>query len=336
MKIFRKSISKRIFFCAVLSGLMYTSPVQADFNEDNILGTTTVERDEQGNIKTIITVKNRTVESYSSNDTATSNNYDMTATLNATFLNDKYSNNLTTILSLNGFIPSGRKFSFPSNNSWLGSMLWPEQYSIKVMSESLDKPVKITDSTPTNTIRSKEVSDSITYGIGGGVKIEGKTPGVAADVNAAFTKTISYQQPDYETTKVKGTISESLWNTSFTETIDGYNRTSWNPVYGNQMFMYGRYTSNIKNNFTPDYQLSPLIRGGFSPSYGIVMRGSKDVQKSRVKVIFMRTSETYEQSWSGFNWVGRNFLNQSTSDWYASSTFLFEIDWQNHNVKFIA
>lgn len=286
---------------AVLSAMLTTVPVFANFSEDNIIGTTTQEIDEHGNVKTIITVKNQQIESYTSTDSGTAKNRS-TLTVNANFLNDKYSNELTKILSLNGFIPSGRKFIFPKNNTLKGEMLWPQRYSTAVYNIPLDKSVKITNSTPDNTIRSKEVSNSITYGIGGGIKMEGKQPGANLDANAAITKTISYQQPDYETAKTTSTVTGVNWNTNFTETRDGYTRNSWNPVYGNQMFMYGRYTSNIRNNFTPDYQLSSLITSGFSPSYGLVLRAPKDVKKSRIKVVFARRSETYQQNWDGLNW----------------------------------
>lgn len=319
---------------AVLSAMLTTVPVFANFSEDNIIGTTTQEIDEHGNVKTIITVKNQQIESYTSTDSGTAKNRS-TLTVNANFLNDKYSNELTTILSLNGFIPSGRKFIFPKNNTLKGEMLWPQRYSTAVYNIPLDKSVKITNSTPDNTIRSKEVSNSITYGIGGGIKMEGKQPGANLDANAAITKTISYQQPDYETAKTTSTVTGVNWNTNFTETKDGYTRNSWNPVYGNQMFMYGRYTSNIRNNFTPDYQLSSLITSGFSPSYGLVLRAPRDVKKSRIKVVFARRSETYQQNWDGLNWWGRNFYDTKNPDSLSKVTLTFELDWQNHRVTFI-
>jgi N-methylhydantoinase B/oxoprolinase/acetone carboxylase alpha subunit len=99
--------------------------------------------------------------------------------------------------------------------------------------------------------------------------------------------------------------------------------------------MYGRYASNIKKNFTPDYQLSPLITGCFSPEYDVVLREPKSVQKSRVKVSLTRTSETYQKDWTGTNWKGHNYLNQTDSDWNSSAVFLFDIDWQNHTVQFV-
>ncbi|EOS7733901.1 enterococcus pore-forming toxin Epx [Enterococcus hirae] len=318
----------------VLSAILTTAPVFADFSEDNILGTTTHEIDEHGNVKTIITVKNQQVENYTSTDSGTAKNHS-TMTVNANFLNDKYSNELTTILSLNGFIPSGRKFMFPKNNTWKGEMMWPQRYSTAVYNESLDKPVKISDSTPNNTIRNKEVTNSITYGIGGGIKMEGKQPGANLDANAAITKTISYQQPDYETTKTTSTINGVNWNTDFTETRDGYTRNSWNPVYGNQLFMYGRYTYDVRNNFTPNYQLSSLITSGFSPSYGLVLRAPKDVKKSRIKVVFARRSEIYQQNWDGANWWGNNFYDNKRPNSLTRVTLTFDLDWQNHRVTFI-
>ncbi|NTJ98465.1 hypothetical protein HQ633_12755, partial [Enterococcus faecium] len=320
---------------AIISILLASSPVFADFNESNTIGTTTTEKDEDGKTKTIITVKDRQIESYTSTDAATSSN-NSSVSINATFFNDRYSDKLTTLLSFKGFIPSGRRFTFPPRNSWLGFMLWPYKYSTTITNISLDKPVKIIESTPSNTIKNKEVSDSIVYGVGGGVKLEGKTPGASLDANAAFSKTISYQQPDYETIKTSGTTQKTSWDTVFTETTDGYTRTSWNSLFGNGLFMVGLYTYDVKKNFTPDYKLSQLITGGFSPEYGLVLNAPKEVKKSQIKVQLSRVSETYRQEWTGFNWFGRNYLDQNTSDWSSTSSLLFEIDWEKHTVKFIA
>jgi hemolysin II/leukocidin/hemolysin toxin family protein len=131
---------------------------------------------------------------------------------------------------LDGFIPSGRTFKFPPHNSWAGAMLWPFQYSASIVSETMDQPVKISASTPNNTIRNKEVSDSITYGVRGGIKIEGKTPRSNTDVNAAFTKIFSYNQPDYETTKVKETVTEASWHMTFTETTGWIQSNQLKPI----------------------------------------------------------------------------------------------------------
>ncbi|HGF7600439.1 TPA: enterococcus pore-forming toxin Epx [Enterococcus hirae] len=327
--------SRMVLVLALLANFVVGTPILADYNEDNILGTTTTETDENGNIKTIITVKNRQIETYNSSDSATTSN-NSSITVNGTFFNDKYSQELTTILSVSGFVPSGRKFIFPPHNTWVGSMLWPVQYSTTVKNSSKDNTVKISDSTPANTIRNKEVSNSITYGIGGGVKIEGKTPGANLDSSVAFTKTISYQQPDYETVKTVGTTQMATWKTTFTETTDGYTRNSWNPTYGNEMFMYGRYTYDVKKNFTSDYKLSPLITGGFSPSYGIVLKARKNTKKSTIEVFLDRQSETYKQEWSGFNWYGSNYLDQTKPDWSSGAALTFEVDWQNHTIRFIA
>ncbi|HHB0784458.1 enterococcus pore-forming toxin Epx [Enterococcus faecium] len=324
-----------LFNTVIISILLVSSPVSASFNEDNILGTTTKETDEDGKTKTIITVKDRQIESYTSSDSATKEN-NTSLTVNANFLNDKYSSDLTTIMSLNGFIPSGKQYYFPPNNTWVGNMYWPSQYKTTVSSESLDQTVKIINTTPNNAIRNKDVSTSITYGVGGGVKVEGKTVGANIDANAAFTKTISYEQPDYETVQTQWTTDKTTWETNFTETTDGYTRTSWNTFYGNQIFMENPYTYNVKNNFTPNYKLSPLIAGGFSPSYGVVLKAPKNTKKSIVTVYMSRINDTYQQYWNGFNWVGRDFVDQSYSNWITNSNFKYEINWEEHTVKFIA
>lgn len=49
--------SRMVLVLALLANFVVGTPVLADYNEDNILGTTTTETDENGNIKTIITVK---------------------------------------------------------------------------------------------------------------------------------------------------------------------------------------------------------------------------------------------------------------------------------------
>ncbi|OUZ28017.1 hypothetical protein A5806_002626, partial [Enterococcus faecium] len=79
-----------LFNTVIISILLVSSPVSASFNEDNILGTTTKETDEDGKTKTIITVKDRQIESYTSSDSATKEN-NTSLTVNANFLNDKYS-----------------------------------------------------------------------------------------------------------------------------------------------------------------------------------------------------------------------------------------------------
>ncbi|MHB9652721.1 enterococcus pore-forming toxin Epx (plasmid) [Enterococcus faecalis] len=314
--------------------LLSASPVLAS-EEDTFAGNVSTETDSNGTEKNIITSNGKQIENYNSTDSNTKKN-NSSITINANFIEDTHSSEKTTVLSVNGFVPSGRKFIYPKNNTWEASMLWPSSYKATIINESIDSPVKITNSTPSNTIRNKEVSSSISYGFGGGISIQGKSAGGSLNGNVAFTKNISYQQPDYETIQTKGTNYEVAWKTNFTETTDGYSRDSWHGIYGNQMFMKSRQYNSRENNFTADYQLSALITGGFSPNYGVVLKAPKNVKKSLIKVALGRESETYTLKWTGFSWTGVNRLDQSNSDWSSNVLFVYELDWENHTLKSIS
>lgn len=285
--------------------------------------------------KDVIKHNDKQIISYNSTDTKTATN-NSAITVNANFIEDSNSSDRTTVLAIEGFIPSGRKFIYPKDNTWQASMLWPNSYATTIINDSLDSNVKITNSTPNNTIRNKEVSSSISYGFGGGISVEGKNVGGSANGNIAFTKSISYQQPDYETVQTEGNSNRVAWKTNFTETLDGYSRDSWNIIYGNQMFMKSRQNNSRENNFTSDYKLSSLITGGFSPKYGVVLKAPKDVTKSRIKVYLGRTSETYTLNWTGVNWTGANKLDQTNSDWSSNAVITYELDWNAHTLKVIA
>ncbi|EGO2842933.1 hypothetical protein IBQ15_002691 [Enterococcus faecalis] len=285
--------------------------------------------------KDVIKHNDKQIISYNSTDTKTATN-NSAITVNANFIEDSNSSDRTTVLAIEGFIPSGRKFIYPKDNTWQASMLWPNSYATTIINDPLDSNVKITNSTPNNTIRNKEVSSSISYGFGGGISVEGKNVGGSANGNIAFTKSISYQQPDYETVQTEGNSNRVAWKTNFTETLDGYSRDSWNIIYGNQMFMKSRQNNSRENNFTSDYKLSSLITGGFSPKYGVVLKAPKDVTKSRIKVYLGRTSETYTLNWTGVNWTGANKLDQTNSDWSSNAVITYELDWNAHTLKVIA
>lgn len=285
--------------------------------------------------KDIIKSSDKQIISYNSTDSKTASN-NSAITINANFIEDSNSSDKTTVLAIEGFIPSGRKFIYPKTNTWQASMLWPNSYETTIINDPLDSNVKITNSTPNNTIRNKEVSSSISYGFGGGISVEGKNVGGSVNGNIAFTKSISYQQPDYETIQTEGSNNRVAWKTNFTETLDGYSRDSWNIIYGNQMFMRSRQTNSRENNFTADYKLSSLITGGFSPKYGVVLKAPKDVTKSRIKVYLGRISETYTLNWNGINWSGTNTLDQTNSDWSSNVGITYELDWNEHTLRVIA
>ncbi|MGV2803257.1 hypothetical protein GNF85_06135 [Clostridium perfringens] len=97
---------------------------------------------------------------------------------------------MTTIISIKGFIPAGRKVFTLSK--YRDVMIWPIKYMVDVKNNSLDSYVKIVDSVPKN----KEVNNTISYSIGGGIAISDTSNKASLNENYVVLKSISYVQPD--------------------------------------------------------------------------------------------------------------------------------------------
>lgn len=281
--------------------------------------------------------QNITQTRYTSTGSLTAKNKSK-VTLNTTYIKDKYSNQDTAIITLKGFIPSGRTIKKESDN--VATMKWPYSYLVKVESFCDDDTVKITESLPDNTIASKEVSQTVTYSLGGGLDVDSTgLPSGGLNASSEFSKTIEYTQPDYITIKTDDTNTVAGWNIQFAETRAGYNVNSWNLLYGNEMFLRTRY-GNVSSdqNFLEDYKLSSLITGGFSPNMGLVLKGDKasglnpGARKSLLKVTFERVPNYYTIQWST-QWWGENAGAYKIKDPNNFGTFLFELDWQNCTIK---
>lgn len=264
-------------------------------------------------------VKNSKLVNTSVGSATTENNFRFTAEAN--FIDDKNSSEATAILTLNGFIPSGRKILYL--NPYRGVMHWPVSYKIEAENTSNDS-VKIVDNIPKNTIETKDVNESVSYSIGGGVNTS-KTGSLNA--NAAYSKSVKYTQPDYITVQTEGTNHRVVWNTKFAETRDGYTLDSWNILYGNEMFMRTRYSGTSISNFKPDHELSSLITGGFSPNVGLVLTAPKDATTSRLKFKFTREVLSYHMVWYTA-WSGVNYPDNIVED-----VVEFELDWANKTIK---
>lgn len=247
--------------------------------------------------------------------------HDFRFTAEANFINDKNSSDATAIITLNGFIPSGRKILYL--NPYRGVMQWPVSYQIEVENIS-DNSVKIVDNIPKNTIETKDVNESVSYSIGGGVNTS-KTGSL--NTNVAYSKSVKYTQPDYITVQTEGTNNKVVWNTKFAETRDQYNLDSWNIIYGNEMFMRTRYSGTSVSNFKSDHELSSLITGGFSPNVGLVLTAPKDATVSRLKFKFKRETLSYHMVWYTA-WSGINYLDRTVED-----VVEFELDWVNKTIK---
>ncbi|HAT4341054.1 TPA: beta-channel forming cytolysin [Clostridium perfringens] len=314
---------KKLFILTVLTTIILSSSISSNNVYASDLGSKSEIKYEQDGNVTIITKNEKQIRKYSSTDSSTTKNNNK-ITIDANFIDDKFSSEMTTILSLKGFIPSGREI-FPISK-YRGVMKWPFKYSIDVKNISLKDNIKIVDSVPKNTISTKEVNDTISYSIGGGIDTSSKGK-LSANANYAVSKSISYVQPDYNTIQTKDTNSEVSWNTEFAETRDGYNVNSWNIVYGNQMFMRSRYSGTTTDNFTPDYKLSSLITGGFSPNLGIVLTASNGTKKSQIEVTVKRELNSYHISWDT-EWRGINYPAETNEE-----KIKFELDWENHTIR---
>ena len=208
----KKIITTILLSSMVIANLGLAQPVLA-----NDLGSKSeIRKEENGNV-TIITQNNKQIRKYSSTDSATTKS-NSKITVDASFVDDKFSSEMTTIISLKGFIPSGRKIFALSK--YRGVMRWPIKYMVDLKNNSLDSSVKIVDSVPKNTISTKEVNNTISYSIGGGIDTSNKA---SLNANYAVSKSISYVQPDYNTIQTNDTNSIASWNTEFAETRDGYN-----------------------------------------------------------------------------------------------------------------
>ena len=315
----KKIITTILLSSMVIANLGLAQPVLA-----NDLGSKSeIRKEENGNV-TIITQNNKQIRKYSSTDSATTKS-NSKITVDASFVDDKFSSEMTTIISLKGFIPSGRKIFALSK--YRGVMRWPIKYMVDLKNNSLDSSVKIVDSVPKNTISTKEVNNTISYSIGGGIDTSNKA---SLNANYAVSKSIRYVQPDYNTIQTNDTNSIASWNTEFAETRDGYNVNSWNIVYGNQMFMRSRYSGTSTTNFTPDYQLSSLITGGFSPSFGVVLTAPNGTKKSQIEISLKREINSYHIAWDT-EWQGRNYPDSKIEE-----TVKFELDWEKHTIRQIS
>ncbi|MGX4598949.1 leukocidin family pore-forming toxin [Faecalimicrobium sp. JNUCC 81] len=260
--------------------------------------------------------------------------------LDGTFIDDPKDNQLTLLLSTEGsFIPSGM---VKTGDYWWGKMIWPSVYSIDAdLIDRDNSRANILKCAPINTIETINVSETMGYSIGGSIDIKGSSSdggsvegGGGVTGNYTVSKTISYKQPDYQTILKENTLNKSFWNVSFNKDKQGYDRDSWNPVYGNQLFMRSRYSNTGLNNLTLDNDLSSLIVGGFSPKVLLaIKRPRTDFGSGNYSDVFrltlIRTMDEYNLSWTNTEWKGVNNKN------YTSETALAEflIDWELHQIR---
>ncbi|AEB74742.1 leukocidin family pore-forming toxin [Clostridium botulinum] len=271
------------------------------------------------------------VKTYTSTD-VTDNNYNhFKTTLSVTFIEDDFDNQLTALVSTEGsFIPSGLT---RLTGSYYADMYWPSTYRTIIKSQDKNNSIKIAKSIPSNQIKTSRVSETMGYSIGGNISVEGNkdggkaSGGVSGSYNAS--RSVSYDQPEYNTLLKKDSKTAAEWQVSYNENKDGYNRNSSHGIYGNQLFMKSRLGNWGTTNLTDLNDLSSLITGGFSPKVVVALKAPKGTKTSGITVDYTRFNDKYSLKWDGAEWVGQN--NDSVSLANTESTFL--LDWENHTVK---
>ncbi|MPQ44850.1 leukocidin family pore-forming toxin [Clostridium tarantellae] len=248
---------------------------------------------------------------------------------NAKFIEDPADNQKTVFLSTDGsFINSNLK---RFDGYYKASMNWPSSYecSIEVKdTENSGGETQIVSSTPTNTIKSARVSNTVGYSVGGNISVmPDKATGT---VNATYNQSqnISYDQENYFTVQNVNNLHKTNWKVQFGSTLDGYDIHSYTSLYGNEMFMLSRSYNAGTYNLTPDDKLPALITGGFSPNFLVALKAPKDKKESIVEVTFKRHIDKYELAWIQVRWFGNAKHNADE----RVATKKFVINWENHTI----
>lgn len=88
-----------------------------------------------------------------------------------------------------------------------------------------------------------------------------------------------------------------------------YGRDSYDPTYGNELFLGGRQSSsNAGQNFLPTHQMPLLARGNFNPEFiSVLSHKQNDTKKSKIKVTYQREMDRYTNQWNRLHWIGNNY-----------------------------
>lgn len=277
-----------------------------------------------------ITSGGKNAEVYTSSDASDTSN--VKTTVSASFIKDPNDSNLTALISVKGFIPSKlTKYGGYYN----GFMDWTSQYDMIIESIDENKKVKILESIPHNQIEKVNVKETMGYSIGGNISISNSSSNTSesggVNGNYSFQRSIEYQQPDFKTIQKADGLTKAAWSLIFNKTKDGYDRDSYNILYGNQLFMKSRYQNTGIKNLVDDKDLSSLISGGFTPDIVTALKAPKDMEKSIFTVTYKIYQDLYSVKWTGTEWWGSNM-----KAWDPSSiTHTYELDWKNNTVKLL-
>nr|7O1Q_A Chain A, Alpha-hemolysin hybridized Abeta [synthetic construct]7O1Q_B Chain B, Alpha-hemolysin hybridized Abeta [synthetic construct]7O1Q_C Chain C, Alpha-hemolysin hybridized Abeta [synthetic construct]7O1Q_D Chain D, Alpha-hemolysin hybridized Abeta [synthetic construct]7O1Q_E Chain E, Alpha-hemolysin hybridized Abeta [synthetic construct]7O1Q_F Chain F, Alpha-hemolysin hybridized Abeta [synthetic construct]7O1Q_G Chain G, Alpha-hemolysin hybridized Abeta [synthetic construct] len=146
---------------------------------------------------------------------------------------------------------------------------------------------------------------------------------------------IAYVQPDFKTILESPTDKKVGWKVIFNNMVNQnwgpYDRDSWNPVYGNQLFMKTRNGSmKAADNFLDPNKASSLLSSGFSPDFAtvITMDRKASKQQTNIDVIYERVRDDYQLHWTSTNWKGTNTKDK----WTDRSSERYKIDWEKEEM----
>lgn len=269
--------------------------------------------------------------------TATSDNdkLNISQILTFNFIKDKSYDKDTLVLKATGNINSGYKKPNPKDYNY-SQFYWGGKYNVSVSSESNDA-VNVVDYAPKNQNEEFQVQQTLGYSYGGDINISN---GLSGGLNGSksFSETINYKQESYRTTIDRKTNHKSIgWGVEAHKIMNNgwgpYSRDSYDPTYGNELFLGGRQSSsNAGQNFLPTHQMPLLARGNFNPEFiSVLSHKQNDTKKSKIKVTYQREMDRYTNQWNRLHWIGNNYKNQNT----VTFTSTYEVDWKNHTVKLI-
>lgn len=269
--------------------------------------------------------------------TATSDNdkLNISQILTFNFIKDKSYDKDTLVLKAAGNIILTAPIKL-----WVIVIFWIRLFitwiNVSVSSESNDA-VNVVDYAPKNQNEEFQVQQTLGYSYGGDINISN---GLSGGLNGSksFSETINYKQESYRTTIDRKTNHKSIgWGVEAHKIMNNgwgpYGRDSYDPTYGNELFLGGRQSSsNAGQNFLPTHQMPLLARGNFNPEFiSVLSHKQNDTKKSKIKVTYQRELDRYTNQWNRLHWIGNNYKNQNT----VTFTSTYEVDWQNHTVKLI-
>lgn len=272
---------------------------------------------------------------YKTTATSDSDKYRISQILTFNFIKDKNYDKDTLVLKAAGNINSGYTPPNPKDYDF-SKLYWGAKYNVSISSESNDS-VNVVDYAPKNQNEEFQVQNTLGYTFGGDISISNGISG-GLNGNTAFSETISYKQESYRTTLSRNTNYKNVgWGVEAHKIMNNgwgpYGRDSFDPTYGNEIFLSGRQSSaNAGQNFIAQHQMPLLSRSNFNPEFlSVLSHKQNGAKKSKIKVTYQREMDLYQIRWNGFFWSGANYKNFKT----RTFTSIYEVDWENHTVKLL-